>query len=101
MSDESAVGKRIHVPNARHEWATVVGVVADVHHQSLDRNDGRSIYVPESLWGWAQGEAILVVRARSGSAALARQIRDAVAGLDPTQPITDVRTMDAVVESSA
>lgn len=99
--DGSGVGKRIYVPNARHQWSTVVGVVADVHHQSLDRDDRRSFYIPESLWGWANGEAILVVRARNASAALARRIRDAVAAIDPSQPITDVRSMDAVVESSA
>jgi putative ABC transport system permease protein len=98
--NENAVGKRIHIPNARTQWSTVVGVVADVHHESLDADDGRSIYIPEPSWGWAAGDAALVVRARASSAALMRQVRTAVAAIDPSQPVTDVRTMDVVVASS-
>jgi putative ABC transport system permease protein len=96
-----AIGKRIYIPNAAHHWSTVVGVAADVPHQSLDADDRRSFYVPESAWGWANGSGMLVVRARSTSAALERQVRAAVAGADPSQPVTDMRTMDAVVASSA
>jgi putative ABC transport system permease protein len=100
-ADASVVDKRIFIPNARHHWSTVVGVAADVHHQSLDGEDRRSFYVPESAWGWANGSGMLVVRARSSSAALVRQVRAAVGAVDPSQPVTDVRTMDAVVASSA
>lgn len=99
--DENVVGRRIHVPNARHDWSTVVGVVADVRHEALDEDDQRAVYLPESAWGWANGNAILVARVRSESGALARRIRDAVSAVDPTQPVTDVRSMDAVVASSA
>jgi putative ABC transport system permease protein len=95
------LGKRIFIPNARHHWSTVIGVADDVHHQSLDADDRRSFYVPESAWGWANGSGMVVVRARSLSSAVVRQVRAAVAAVDPSQPITDVRTMDAVVASSA
>jgi ABC-type antimicrobial peptide transport system permease subunit len=44
---------------------------------------------------------MLVARTRSTSSALERQIRAAVAVADPSQPVTDMRTMDAVVASSA
>ena len=97
----SVVGKRIHVPNARHQWSTVVGVANDIRHHSLDADDRRAVYVPESSWGWANGEAMLVVRARATNSTLVKQVRDAVAAIDPTQPVVDVRTMDAVVASSA
>ncbi len=97
----NVIGKRIHVPNARQQSATVVGVAADVHHQSLDGDDQRAVYVPESSWGWTNGDVILVARARASSAALAQQLRAAVAAVDPSQPVTDVRTMDVVVASSA
>jgi putative ABC transport system permease protein len=96
-----ALGKRIYIPNAAHHWSTVVGVAGDVHNESLDADDRRAFYLPESAWGWANGSGMLVVRARSVSAALVRQVRSAVAAADPSQPVTDVRTMDAVVTSSA
>ena len=98
---EHVVGKRIHVPNARANWSTVVGVVADVRHRSLDNDDGLAVYTPEPSWSWMNSNAVLVVRTRHVSADLIRAIRAAVHGIDPSQPITDVRTMDDVVSSSA
>lgn len=97
---EQVIGKRVHIPNARRQWSTVVGVVADVHHNSLDEDDGRAVYLPESGWGWASSDAVLVARTRGNAAAIARAIRAAVASIDPSQPITDIRAMDAVVSSS-
>jgi putative ABC transport system permease protein len=99
--DENAIGKRIHIPNARQKSSTVVGVASDVRHESLDADEGRAIYVPESSWGWTNGDGMLVVRARTSSATLVRQVRASVAAIDASQPITEVRTMDAVVTSSA
>jgi len=97
---ESPLGKLVHVPNARAQWADVVGVVGDVRHASLHNDDGRAIYLPEAAWGWANDEAALVVRTRANSAALVRAVRAAVASIDPSQPVTDLRTMDAVVSRS-
>lgn len=97
---ESPLGKQIQVPNARAKWSQVVGVVGDVRHASLDGDDGRAVYLPEAAWGWANDEAALVVRTRGNSPALVRAVRAAVASIDPSQPVTDVRTMDAVVSRS-
>lgn len=95
------IGRQIHVPNARRQWYTVVGVVGDVRHSALDVDDGRAVYLPERAWGWANGDAMLVVRTRDASAALARRIREAVRAIDPSQPVTEVRSMESVVSSSA
>ena len=97
---ESPLGKLIHVPNARAQWARVVGVVGDVRHASLDIDDGRAIYLPEPAWSWANDEAALVVRTRANSPALVRAVRSAVASVDRSQPVTELRTMDAVVSRS-
>ncbi|HEV2179820.1 MAG TPA: ADOP family duplicated permease [Gemmatimonadaceae bacterium] len=97
---ESPVGKLIHVPNARAQWTDVVGVVGDVRHASLDADDGRALYLPEAAWGWANDEAALVVRTHANAPALVRAVHAAVASIDPSQPVTDLRTMDAVVSRS-
>jgi predicted permease len=97
---ENPVGKRIHVPNARMQWSTVVGVAGDVRHAALDEEDTRAIYVPEEDWSWASTDAVLVARVRGDLGATLKNIRAAVAALDPTQPITNIRSMDAVVSSS-
>jgi len=94
------VGKRIHIPNTRAEWSTVVGVVADVRHKSLAADDGLAVYLPEPSWGWMNNSAVLIVRTRRVSAELVRGIRAVVRGVDPSQPIAEARTMNDVVASS-
>ena len=96
-----AVGKRVHVPNARGQWSTVVGIAGDVHHRSLDATDEKAIYAPEANWIFTNSGAVLVVRARTTSGALIRALRDAAHAVDPAQPILQVRTMESVVRASA
>jgi putative ABC transport system permease protein len=98
---EDPIGRRIAVPNARAKWSRVVGVVADVRHRGLDSDADRAFYIPEEDWQWANSSAFLVARVRGDAATTARAIRAAVAALDPSQPITNVRSMDAVVAASA
>ncbi len=100
-ADASPLDGRIEVPNARAKYSRVIGVAGDVHHSSLDNDDLRAFYIPESAWGWANSDAVLVARTRDGSTATAAAIRNAIAALDSSQPITNVRSMDAVVSSSA
>jgi len=95
------VGKRIHIPNARAQWSTVVGVAGDVHYQSLDAEREPAVYVPESNWSFANSGAVLVVRTRTTTGPLIGAIRDAAHAVDPSQPIVGVRTMDSVVRASA
>ena len=95
------VGKRIHVPNARAQWSTVVGVAGNVHHRSLDAKDENAVYLPEANWIFANSGAVLVVRTRKTTVGLIRAIRDAAHAIDPSQPIVDVRTMESVVSASA
>ncbi|HXE60541.1 MAG TPA: FtsX-like permease family protein, partial [Gemmatimonadaceae bacterium] len=51
-------------------------------------------------WSWANDEAALVVRTRANSPALVRAVHAAVAAVDPSQPVTELRTMDAVLSRS-
>lgn len=95
------IGRRIHVPNARAQWSTVVGVVGDVHYRSLDAADERAVYLPEANWIFTNSGAVLVVRTRKTSVALIRAIRSAAHAIDPSQPIVDVKTMETVVNASA
>jgi putative ABC transport system permease protein len=97
----SPIGKRIEVPNARAKYSRVIGVATDVRHASLDSDDSRAFYILESAWSWANSDAVLVARTRDGSKATVDAVRKAVAAIDPSQPITNVRSMDAVVASSA
>jgi putative ABC transport system permease protein len=83
-------------------WITVVGVVHDV------RRDGRdAALMPQIYLSAAQTNlypvrlADLAVRTSGEPTALAGAIRSAVLDLDPNQPITAVRTLDAILSTRA
>ena len=98
---EKALGKRVMVPNARAPFSTVVGIVGNVRHTSLDAPDGGSqFYIPETAWLWVSSQTQLVARVRGDAGIVMRRVRDAVAAVDPSQPITDVRAMSDVLSSS-
>lgn len=81
---------------------TVVGVVGDVRVRGLERESEPQIYfasaqVPDdSALFYAPKD--LVVRTAGRLDGLAPAIRAAVSRADPLQPVSDVRTLDAIVE---
>jgi predicted permease len=77
----------------------VVGVVADTHHESLDKDSGWETYLPITPQTEKPVMNILL-RSRIGSAALAANLRDLVEQLNPAVPVTKVRTLRSVVVSS-
>jgi predicted permease len=97
---DDPVGKRLklHVGNDRG-WSTVVGVVADVHGFGLDQPAHPELFVPYAQMPDSAGMA-LVVRSDGDAAALAPAARAALAELDATQPIFDVKPMSELVAAS-
>jgi putative ABC transport system permease protein len=93
---EDPIGKRIKRVRADQNfpWMTVIGVVKDVKEDLFNYRVNRPVwYVP-----YAQVEnnfpVNLVVRTNSDPANLAAVIREAIHGIDPDQPISDVMTMN-------
>jgi putative ABC transport system permease protein len=78
------------------EWATIVGVVGDVHHRGLARSPLPEIYFPFEQRPERTWEMALVVQAEGGSQALSQQIHEAVRALDPTIPV-EVTTMEGLL----
>ncbi len=76
----------------------IVGVVADVHDESLASNPGPMMYVPFAqapLWG---GE--VVVRSRLSMAAAAAAIRTQTHAIDKDLPVTDIASFPEAVQAS-
>jgi putative ABC transport system permease protein len=96
--ETSALGKRIRVTGIP---ATVVGVVGDVHHESLEAEPGQFMYLPmlDSAGG---GVPVLTmaVRTRGNPLAIENPLRQTLTEKDPDLPISEVRTLDAVVSES-
>jgi putative ABC transport system permease protein len=102
--NESPLGKFIQVgaiPEDEVPWMRIVGVVGDVK-QSLGSDTSTEMYVP-----FRQADVVLpvgalsiVVRTTGDPLAQANSIRTLVHGIDPTQPMTGVRTMEENVSRS-
>jgi predicted permease len=94
----SAVGKRLTLGLIDNQLREVVGVVSDVKVHGLQSNDTQTIYVP-----FAQlrpGYETLVVRSASDPMSVVPAIVGAIRSIDPSQPVVDIQTMDAVIGES-
>ncbi len=88
------VGKRFRSNQTHEGWATVVGVVPDLQMQGLFAAPGRDeagFYLSEDQMGW--GWLDLFVRTRSDPLTLLTPVRNAIASIDPDQPIHSVGTL--------
>ena len=103
FADADPIGKQIVVESAwppqRPEYSTVVGVVSDVKDSKLDAPAEPQIYMPYAHVPVGQGISI-VSRTSIDPAVLASTMRTAISGLDRTQSIYDVRTLDAALAES-
>ncbi|MEP6491191.1 MAG: ADOP family duplicated permease [bacterium] len=98
--NESALGKRIRIGAPEAPARTIVGVTGNVRHRGLDATTTQQLYIPERQLFFADNQEILIVRAEGDPAALAGSVRQAIAAIDPTQPIIKIATMDQVVAAS-
>jgi predicted permease len=93
------IGQRIRLEPSDPEskWRTIVGVVGDVRYREL--GDVRfDVYVP-----YRQSPVVfryLTIRTSSDPQTFAATVRREVAALDPTQAVTDVKTMEQLVDRS-
>jgi predicted permease len=77
----------------------VVGVVSDTRHQGLDRDSGLETYL--SMAPRTEKPVMnILLRSNLGSTELADSLRALVAQLDPSVPVTKVRTLQSVITSS-
>jgi predicted permease len=76
----------------------IVGVVADVHEESLDADNGPEAYMP--LAQRCPQTMHLLVRTEGEPRRMENAIRAQVVGVDPDQPVSKVRTMEEVLETS-
>jgi putative ABC transport system permease protein len=83
---------------------TIVGVVGDIRVRGMESSSEPQVYFPyrQVQDGWFQFYAPkdLVVRAEGNSAALLPQINRIVRAADAEQPVSNVRTLADIVESS-
>jgi putative ABC transport system permease protein len=96
---EDPVGKRMTAWRDEKFAREIVGVVADVKMEEVEREDGPQVYVPQAqspTWG----SLSLAVRTTVEPESLTGAVRGAVLSIDKNQPVYDVRTMEDVRSAS-
>ena len=107
---ENAIGKRFACcesgPKGRLDpvWHEVVGVVADIRAQGLDREAQPAFYIPiaqmpPASWDWIGRTMDLVVRTR-GSEVPLRELQSTVASVAPEVPIYRLSSMKQKISST-
>lgn len=101
LGGSDAVNQRITFDNPAGEqlqWMTIVGVVGDVHHESLDTETS-----PEVYWSYAQRpfqRVTLVLRTQGDPLTLTGPLRSAVQEIDSDLPVYNVQSLEAIVGDS-
>ena len=95
--NEDPIGRRLTLglPRPGNPWITIVGIAKDVPHRAVDSQ-------PEPDWYMSrvvspQRHRYLFVRSAHPASSLTTAIRNEVAGIDPHQPLTSVKTMNEVI----
>ncbi|MEZ5402055.1 MAG: ABC transporter permease [Bryobacteraceae bacterium] len=102
--DQSAIGKRVKPggrPDDDSPWYTIVGVVADVKNQGLDRPAGTELFA-----SWAQAprqSGVVIAKPRSSDPwAAVAPVRERMRELDAALPLSQVRPLvDAIASARA
>jgi predicted permease len=91
----SAIGNKIAVNGE----STVIGVVADVRHSSLESAGGNEMYLDIRQSGdW--GGIDMVVRSSLPAAALVPEVRSALASYDPSMPNGEFYELERLVDDA-
>ena len=101
--NEDPVGKRIRFSESL-PWMTITGVVGDVKQGSLDQNTAPHTYEPYNELGEDGTASVgrdmyVIVRASDATSAIAA-VRNGVRELDPQEPVTRIRTMQKILDST-
>jgi len=96
---QSPVGRRIRPGSFGDQpWATIVGVVGQTRQAGLDHESRGVIYMPHAQQ--PRPAMTIVLRSASDPSGLAGPIRQAVREIDPIEAVSEVRTMEQVMDGS-
>jgi putative ABC transport system permease protein len=99
--NDDPIGKHMKI-NSDDPWATIIGIVAPVRHTQVvgeeastegTEGSGKGVYY-FPLYQQESSAVFLIARSNGNPAAVGTAIGEAVRGVDPSQPVSDVKTMD-------
>ena len=103
FANENPVGQRISELGVNQNEGDpkqyeIVGVVGDVHHNSLTRSATPELYLLHQQNSWAWG--YFLVRTTNDPSALTRSFEDTIRSTDKTIPVTGVRPLTNAISDT-
>jgi len=98
--NEDPLGRHITLglPRPDNPWITIVGIAEDVPHRAVGSKPEPDWYA--SQLSVPQRHRYLFVHSAMPAAELTAAIRKKVAAIDPYQPLTSVKTMEQVIDTT-
>jgi putative ABC transport system permease protein len=93
LANRDPIGARVSGDSRDQNWHTVIGVVADVRHTSLEEDPQTQVYSP----GYDFGRAFVAVRTAIPPATVAHEIRTILKAIDPNLAATDIHAMGDLI----
>jgi putative ABC transport system permease protein len=99
LTGQNPIGKRVTI-NMKDDNvpSEIIGVVGNSKHRSLEDKDAPMSYWPHPEL--AMPAMTVVIRSKGDGTELTPTVRSVISGLDPDQPISDVRTMGDLLSVS-
>jgi predicted permease len=102
LGDRTALGAIVRAPRLRaqpfeldDDAFEIIGVVEDTHNSNQPNEIVPEVYIPYSVAALAD---ILIVKTQAEPAALANAVRGQIYAIDPSQPVTQVRTIESALD---
>ena len=102
FGEGDAIGRQLGLADNVNDPATlaaIVGVVSDLKYSRLDAPAEPEVYIPYQISTSLLGMTVMV-RTAASAAAMAPAIRDAIASVDRTQPVAEVKTLEQALADS-
>jgi putative ABC transport system permease protein len=94
----SPIGRQLRWIRQPARAIEVVGVVSGVRHRGLEIEPRETVYLP--LTQYARWTAFLTARLAGDASSAASAMEAAVHRIDPSQPVAEITTLDALVRRS-
>jgi putative ABC transport system permease protein len=95
---ENPIGKFIRMggDDSKSPWVSIVGVVGDIRYGILGSKETPPVYLPYRQS--PQGFCYLAIQTDLNPLTFAEAVRTQIEKIDPDQPISDVRTLQKVIQ---
>ncbi len=98
FKDQNPIGKRLRLASATKPDIEIIGIVGNIHQDSLTDSRSPEMYVPFAQDPTAQMH--IVVRGEANPENLAAALREIVTSLDKDESLSDFRTLDSIRDAS-